>query len=278
MHMAFLDDLKKEAQALKEQEHNLTQARAQEVTQSFLLVQSKLKMIQLYLQELVKHLNTISSNINRAYYIDGLGTIDDFRPERFVVNTDRFSIDEKEFIKIVYLRFACKTEREIVISKNTPSMIEMQRQYLWQANLKFQCTEFKNEKGLLDRATFNVVNEIPVHIKFAADFEQARIFLSIKNFNGLTVNEFSYDADEIDESMLDEFARYLVGKPNTFIELGRHQQLIKQKAIARRASSDASYVQLDPKEAARLDAEADGTPGARKKGLFGSLKSLLSKE
>jgi len=276
--MAFLDELKKEAQALKEQEQNLTQARAQEVTQSFLLVQSKLKMIQLYLQELVKHLNTISGGTARPYYIDGFGTIDDFRPERFVVNTDRFNIDEKEFIKIIYLRFSCKTEREIVISKNMPSMIEMQRQYLWQANLKFQCTEFKNAKGLLDRATFNVTNEIPVHIKFAANFEQARIFLSMKNFNGLTVNEFSYDADEIDESMLDEFAKYLVGKPNTFIELGRHQQSIKQKAIARRASSDASYVQLDPEQAAKLDAEADGVPRERKKGLLGSLKSLLTKE
>ena len=276
--MAFLDDLKKEAQALKEREQNLTQARAQEVTQSFLLVQSKLKIIQLYLQELVNHLNTISANTTRAYYIDGFGTVDDFRPERFVVNTDRFSIDEKEFIKIVYLRFACKTEREIVISKNIPSMIEMQRQYLWQANLKFQCTEFKNAKGLLDRATFNVANEIPVHIKFAADFEQARIFLSMKNFNGLTVNEFSYDADEIDESMLDEFAKYLVGKPNTFIELGRHQQSMKQMVVARRANMGPAYAQLDPEHAARLDAEADGAPKERKKGLFGSLKSLLYKE
>ncbi len=275
--MAFLDELKKEAQALQEQEQNLTQARAQEVTQSFLLVQSRLRMILLYLQELVKHLNTIAA-APRNYYIDGFGTIDDFRPERFVVNTDRFSVNEKEFIKIIYLRFACKTDQEIVINKNVPSMIEMQRQYLWQANLKFQCTDFKNEKGMVDRATFNVVNEIPVHIKFAADFEKARIFLSLKNFNGLTVNEFSYDADEIDESFLDEFAKYLVGKPGIFMELGRHQQALKQKVVARRMGTEPAYAKLDSAQAARLDAEADGAQKERKKGLFSSLKSLLSKE
>lgn len=276
--MAFLDELKKEAQALQELEQSLTQARAQEVTQSFLLVQSRLKMIRLYLQELVKHLNTIAGNLTRSYYIDGFGTIDDFHPERFVVNTDRFSINEKEFIKTIYLRFACKTDQEIVINKNVPSMIEMQRQYLWQANLKFQCTDFKNEKGIVDRATFNVANEIPVHIKFAADFEQAKIFLSIKNFNGLTVNEFTYDADEIDEKLLDEFAKYLVGKSNSFMDLGRFQQELKQKVSARRTSTEPAYAKLASEHAAKLDAASDDSPVERKKGLFGALKSLLSKD
>ncbi|BCB27955.1 hypothetical protein SKTS_28410 [Sulfurimicrobium lacus] len=276
--MAFLDELKKEADALKEQEQNLTQARAMEVTQSFLLVQSRLRAILLYLQELAKHLNTVSANTTRTYYIDGFGTIDDFRPERFVVNTDRFHVDEKEFIKVIYLRFSCKTSQKIVIEKNSPSLIEMERQYLWQANVKFQCTEFKNEKGHVDRATFDVVNEIPVHIKFSADFENAKIFLAIKNLNGLTVNEFTFDADEVDETLLDEFAKYLLGKPTNFMELGRHQQAIKQKIAVKRANPDAAYAKLNQSAAAKLDAGAEGEKSSGKKGLFGALKSLLSRD
>lgn len=275
--MAFLDELKKEAEALKEQEQNLTRVRALEVTQSFLLVQSKLKAILLYLQELAKHINTVSANSTRSYYIDGFGTIDDFRPERFVVNSDRFNIDEKEFIKVIFLRFSCKTSQEIVIEKNSPALIDMERQYLWQGNLKFQCTEFKNEKGHVDRATFKVANEIPVHIKFSADFEKAQIFLSMKNFNGLTVNEYTFDADEVDEKLLDEFAKYLVGKPGSFIELGRHQQAIKQKVAVKRANPEAAYVKLDPHTAAKLDANSDGENASGKKGLLGSLRSLLSR-
>lgn len=276
--MAFLDELKKEADALKEQEQNLTQARTLEVTQSFLLVQSKLKLTLLYLQELVKHLNTVATNApSRTYYIDGFGTIDDFRPEKFVVNSDRFNIDEKEFIKVIYLRFVCKTGQEIVIEKNSPSLIEMERQYLWQANLKFQCTEFKNEKGHVDRASFKVVNEIPVHIKFTADFEKSKLYLSMKNFNGLTVNEYTYDADEVDDKMLDEFAKYLVGKPGSFIELGRHQQAMRQKVAVKRANPETAYAKLDSQAEAKLEADAGGEKAAGKKGLFGSLKSLLSR-
>lgn len=275
--MAFLDELKKEAEALKEQEQSLTQARTLEVTQSFLLVQSKLRATLHYLQELVKHVNTISACVNRSYYIDGFGTIDDFRPVRFVVNTERFSIDEKEFIKVILLRFSCKTDQKIVIEKNSSSMIEMERQYLWQANLKFQCTEFKNEKGHVDRATFDVVNEIPVHIKFSADFEKAKIYLSMKNFNGLTANEYTFDADEVDEHLLNEFAKYLVGKPSNFADLGRHQQAIKQKVAVKRAIPEATYANLDSHAAAKPDANPDEEKASGKKGLLGSLRSLLSK-
>jgi hypothetical protein len=43
-------------------------------------------------------------------------------------------------------------------------------------------------------------------------------------------------------------------------------------------NAEPAYAKLDSAHAAKLDAEADGSPKERKKGLFGSLKSLLSKE
>lgn len=276
--MAFLDELKKEALALKEHEQSLTQARMMEVTQSFLLVQSKLKGMLHYLQELTKTLNNLAAQSSpRTYYIDGFGNVEDFHPEKYVVNTERMTIDQKEFINVIYLRYSCKTATDIVIEKNTPSMIEMQREYLWKANIKFQCTDFKNEKGFVDRARFTVANEIPVHIKFTADFEKAKVFLSMKNFNGLTVNEFTYDADEIDEPMLDEFARFLVGKPSSFMELGRHQQAMRQKVTAKRASTEVEYANHNARSEAKQEKSAKETVKEGKKGLFSSIKSLISK-
>jgi len=275
--MAFLDELKKEALALKEREQSLSQARMMEVTQSFLLVQSKLKVALQYLQELANTLNLLEHSSPRSYYIDGFGTIDDFLPGKYVVNTERIAIDQKDFINVIYLRHTCKTETEIVIEKNSPAMIEMQREYLWKANLKFQCTDFKNMKGFVDRACFKVENEIPVHMTFTADFEKTRIFLSMKNFNGLTVNEFTYDADEVNEEMLDEFARFLVGKPSTLMELGRHQQAMRQKVVAKRASTEVEYVKLDPLIEAQLEKAAEEAGEEGKDGLLSSIKSLLSK-
>lgn len=274
--MAFLDELKKEAQALQELEQSQTQARMMEVTQRFLLVQVKLKEILLYLQELVKTLNVVSQASTRTYYVDGFGSIEDYRPERYVVNMERITIDQKEFINTIFLRYACKTGKKIEIEKLSPSNVDLQREYLWKANLKFQCTEFKNEKGYVSRAIFDVSNEIPVMLRFTADFEKSKIFLHMKNLNGLTVNEFAYDPDEIGEAMLDELAKMLVLKPNNFMELGRHQQALKQKAAVKRVAPEAQYTKSAAAEPAVEEAAAKPEKEA-KKGLLGSIKSLLSK-
>ncbi|MDP2827977.1 MAG: hypothetical protein Q8O37_05160 [Sulfuricellaceae bacterium] len=268
--MAFLDELKKEAQAIKSQEDNLTQMRAQELTQNFLLMQSKLKMAYLYMVELAKNLNVVSIAANRSYYIDGFGSVDDFRPEKYVVTSDRMSIDQKEFFNVLYLKFTCKSDQAITFDKNGASSIEMERQYLWQSNLKFQCSEFKNAKGTVDRASFTVTNEIPVLVKWSADFEKGNILIFIKNFNGLTAYEYTYDVDEIDTPFMDELAKYLLGKPSRFLDLGRHQQALKERVSIKRPTSDVAYTKLDPGAEARLDNQNEG-----KKGLFGAIKSLL---
>jgi hypothetical protein len=275
--MAFLDELKKEAQALQEHEQSLTQARAMEVTQSFLRVQLKLKAIQQYLQELAKTLNVVAQASPRTYYIDGFGTIEDYRAERFVVNTERLTIEERDFINSVLLRFTCRTGKEILIEKQTSSAIDLQREYLWKANIKFECTDFKNEKGVIYLANFKVASEIPVFIKFTADFEKGKIFLSIKNLNGLVSSEFTYDADEIDEALLDEFAKCVVGKPNTFTELGRFQQSKKQKVVVKRGVDETEYTKLAPHLEEKLDRAASEVQPEAKKGLFGALKSFLTK-
>lgn len=268
--MAFLDDLKKEAQAIKSQEEVLTQLRSQELTQNFLLMQSKLKMAYMYMVELAKNLNVVSISSGKSYYIDGIGNVDGFKSEKYVVSSDRISIDQKEFLNILYLKFTCKSDQPIKFDKEGASSIEMERQYLWQSNLKFQCTEFKNPKGIVDRASFSVSNEIPVLVKWSADFEKNKIFIFIKNFNGLTSYEYTYDSDEIDTPFMDELAKYIVGKPSRFLELGRHQQALKERVTTKRAATDVAYAELDPDLAAMLD-----EPVEEKKGLFGAIKSLL---
>lgn len=268
--MAFLDDLKKEAQAIKSQEENLTQMRVQELTQNFLLMQSKLKMAYSYMVELAKNLNVVSISSDRSYYIDGFGNVDDFKAEKYVVTSDRMSIDQKEFLNVLYLKFTCRSNQAIKFDKRDASSIEMEKQYLWQSNLKFQCTEFKNAKGIVDRASFTVINEIPVLVKWSADFEKSKILIFIKNFNGLTAYEYTYDVDEIDTPFMDELAKYLIGKPSRFLDIGRHQQALRERVSTKRSSSDVAYTQLDPEMQAKLD-----NPDEGKKGLFGTLKSML---
>lgn len=264
--MAFLDDLKKEATAQKQQEQLQTQSKLATVSQNFLLVQNKYKDIQRYLQELVNQLNVLNLEMTRSYYMDGIGQIDDFRPRDYAIGIDSIRIGQKDFVNVITLRFKCVTGRELMIERNLPTQIDQQKDYFWHNNVKYQCTEYKNDRGIVTRAVFNISSELPVTIKFSADFENAKIFLHMKNFHGLTVSEFTYDADEITGELLDEFAKHLLGKPSTFRDMGRHQQAMRELTRQARQPKDVQYAGMKAEE------EDIGS----KTGIFNRLKGILS--
>lgn len=265
--MAFLDELKKEAEAQKHLEQVQTQSKLAAVSQNFLLVQIKYKEIHHYLLELVNQLNVLSLDLVRPYYIEGFGMIDDFRPRDYALSVDSIRIGQKDYANTLVLRFKCATDKSIIVERNVPSQIDNLKDYLWQNNLKYQCTEYKNERGLVARATFNVTSEIPVTIRFTADFENAKIFLQMKNFSGLTVSEFVYDANEVGSELLDEMAKYLIDKPNQFREWGRHQQSMRELTRQARQNKEVSYAQTP----AQSEPEDTGKEG----GFFSRLKSIL---
>jgi len=269
--MAFLDDLKKEAEQRKQLEAREAHNKTVQVTQNFLLVQSKLKQIQAFLDDLATQLNVLNMDVIRSYYIDGFGLVEDFRQEDYAVKVEKMAIDQKEFINSITLRFKCSTGQIMSFEKNSFAAIDMQKTYLWENGLRHKCTEYKNDKGVVDRAQFVVESHIPINLKITADFEHARLFWLLKNFNGLTSNEFVYDADEITESLLDEFAKYLVERPNDFKNMGSHHAKQPQgKVVVGRRPDETDYPKLDP----RIEEELEKKQA--KKGLFGSIKSLLS--
>lgn len=278
--MAFLDDLKKQAELQRQQEQTQTQSKLVAVSQNFLAVQTKYKEIQRYLQDLVNQLNVLNMDNPRSYFIEGFGLIDNFRARDYALSIDSIRIGQKDFINALVLRFKCVTDKAISIERTTPQQIDNQKDYLWQNNLKYQCTEFKNERGLVTRAVFTVASEVPVTAKFSADFESAKITLQFKNLNGFTVSEFIYNADEITQEVLDEFAKFLLDQPHKLRELGVHQlarRTMIRPAQSAQAIKDAQYPNANAAPKPDVDDdEDDDDDGGGKKGFFGKIKSILS--
>ena len=245
-----------------------TQSKLVAVSQNFLLVQKKYREIHHYLLELVNQLNVLNLDLERAYYLEGAGMIDNFRARDYALSIDSIRIGQKDFANTLVLRFKCVTDKGITVERNVPTQIDNLKEYLWQNNLKYQCTEYKNERGLVSRAVFNISSEIPISVRFSADFENAKIFLQMKNFGGLTVNEYIYDADEVGSDLLDEMAKFLIDKPNKFRDLGRHQQSMREFTRQARQTKDVNYAQ-GPASAAEEEEEKSG-------GFFDRLKSILS--
>lgn len=271
--MAFLDDLKKQAAAQKLQEQTETQSKLAAVSHNFLLVQVKYKEIHHYLRELADQLNVLNQDLKRTYMIEGFGVIDDFRPRDYALSVDSIRIGQKDFANTLVLRFKCATEKNITFERHMPNQIDAAKEFLWHNNLKYQCSEFKNDRGIVARAIFNVASEVPVTFRFSADFENAKVSLQVKNFSGLSVHDYVYDANELNTGFLDELAKYILEQPSKFIEYGRHQQAARDNARQvqkqKETIKDAIYKQAPTETPADDDAAKSG-------GLLNRLKTMLS--
>jgi hypothetical protein len=266
--MGLLDDLKKEAEELKRKQLEETQNKIQSLNQNFVLVQGKLAQIYRFLHELISQLNVVKLEVPRSYYIGGFGQVDGMRQTDYAVATKNITLDNRDFIKEIHLRFKCVTDKELKVTKESEAAVEQFRDYLWRNNLKFDCHEIRNPRGYLEKGEFTLANSILINFLVSADFDQAKIKIASRNFEMLGVSEFTYDAEEINEALLDEFGKYLIGKPNRFRTLGRVQEAMLKARTEKKPEAHQYVVHQD-------EAASEPQQGTK---LFGAIKSLFNKD
>jgi len=259
----FLDELKKEAETLKQKEALDTQAKLTTLGKNFMQLQAKLREIYAYLDDLVKQLNIIKATVVRSYYIEGVGHFENLKQYDYFLNKKHKSIDNKDFIDQITLRYRCASGAVLTAEKESPSTIQALKEYLWNYNIKFETQEFKTERGFVQRAIFKIPGEVVVNITISGDFEKSQIRIHTKNMERLTERNFTYEIDEINDAMLEEFSKYILGKPNNFCQLGKHQLTASRMATPKRNILDTQYPQVEEET------------GDKKKGLLDSIKSLF---
>lgn len=222
--MGLLDELKQQADALRLKQ----QASQEERSQSVLRAHAKLKDALHYWVELFNSLNILKPAIARSYYLDsGAAGFDNLMQSDYNVNGHHVTRDHRDYIDAVALRFRCIAERKVTIEKQGDRLVQQTREHLWTNNLRFEVKEIRNERGYLERGLFTLNCEVPVMINIAADLENSHIKIITANFETLGKYEYYYDYDEFGNQIMEEIAKAIIGKPNAFRTLGRHQQAMR---------------------------------------------------
>ncbi len=265
--MGLLDDLKQQADTLR-QKQQVTQA---EINQNLQLAHAKLKEGLHYLVDLFNSLNVIKPVVPRYYYVEGGVTkLENLLQCDYNCNGRRLTVDHKDYIDAIVLRFRCVADGQITIEKQSDPMVQRLRDHLWTHALKFDVNEVRNERGYVERGVFTIKNEVPVSITIAGDLENALIKISVKNLEKLGEYTYTYDFDEFGKDILEELGKVIIAKPNAFRTTGRRQQSMMSTTNLR-AAREASAARPDP------DPVPEVSPGAENKGLMDNLKSLLKR-
>jgi hypothetical protein len=210
MSMGLLDDLKKQADLVKTQQ--ILQQNLQ--GDKLKLVEDKMKQTFQYVHELLKQLGVLKPTSPLVYSIPGVA---DFRNLTFAesfIDYRKKRISDREYFDTIHFFIKWARPDTVVIEKDMPPAMQNIRESLWLSKVKFVEEEKKNAKGFVVGAKFIVPASVLTDVVIKADHDQGRLHFQTTHMFGLGVEYLSVAAPEINDDMLEDFAKALIGQPN----------------------------------------------------------------
>jgi len=262
--VGLLDDLKKQADALKAQDTDKTES----LRATAVAVDHALRRSFLYLNDLGKQLNVVQMPSPFAFDLPTVGRIDgliikdffcDFRSKHFI---------DKDYYGEVQVAYRAWSDKVLTIKKG-PDDMEKFRDILWQSNIEHKSEQFRNERKVITHEVFKVKCDFRVQARVEGDHETGKLKIVSKNVGAFTVDFFTLLAQEMNDQGVEEFAKYFIGRPNQWAEVMKRSSLSARPAIVPKQKVEPQYV---------VHKAPEEPTAEEKRGLLGSLKSLIRKE
>lgn len=257
--MGFLDELKKEAEQVKQREQESRSATDLERERVLRSIRPRMQKVHDYLKEACEQLNVLDPDVHMSYEVKGFGKLGPLRQGGYKVVAE-----EPRKLEKFTLSFACSRPDQVRFQVQGKERALAQKEYMWGANLRFTSKVTADGSGVFFMDAY-----VPVTLEFEADMENARINLRIRNLDGLGSSRIVYEPDVLDDELLEELAKCIVRQDNRFQDLsGNTVSKEMRMRLQQQLQYDAYKRQL---EASLEGGESDATAVKKKKGLLRSL-------
>ena len=207
--MSLLDDLKKQAQNKNVQATGIDKKTLQKNEHNWHILAPKFHTIYNYYKELAENLNILSPEDRISYQLSKTVTFNNLKKQEF-----RVAKTDPQSLRVFAFRYDLVGDRDIQVTVNNLPMAEKMRNMLSERGFRFV-----DKMESQTRIVFTVNPKITVNFEYSADLENCLAVLKIDNFDGAWSQMVRYSPESINEGLLDETAKYILGKPNKFQEL-----------------------------------------------------------
>jgi hypothetical protein len=212
--MSFLNDLKRQADALKTQ--NTEDAAL--LARNAALVEGACKAVWQYWLDLAQQLNVLQPVPPLRFSLDKATAIDQLRRGDFQVDARRKQHRGQEVFEHVVIHAVQKTGRMLTMRKDFPPEIERLEARLRQAGITPDMKWVRNEdNGRLEEVIFNFKADVTLIARLLPDHDQGLVRFQLNNFDSLETVTAEFPAREVGSELLDQLARWMVGQPNDFL-------------------------------------------------------------
>ncbi|GAB6040720.1 hypothetical protein [Endothiovibrio diazotrophicus] len=254
--MGILDELRQEADQLKNQELE-ERRRKEEIERRFREeIDPKMQQLHAYLREVVQQLNVVKPEIPVDYEIAGKPLLKGLNQGDYFLG----HYAERKFT----LQFVCTRELKQVFEINEAGQINRMKEYLTNNAVKYHCKELMNDRHEVYKATFVLLGQVKGALEFRANPGDGCVDLLARNFSSLGRATVSFPPEKIDSAFCDQLGNYLLRRSNKVLEHRIQRMSEEQRATIRRnlekekQEREAELKRIEEEEKARKAAEKDG--------------------
>ncbi len=259
--MGLLDDLKKEAESVKNQEAQRTQSLKVNAVQ----VDHSLRAVFKYLHELFRQLNVVKPPCDRPYNLLTVGKIEGLSQSDYRIDYRTSQRNNSEHFEELTVTFR-RAKADTFTIKREAELIERFRDLLWQNNMRFTSEPVRNERRVITHEFFTINNEVICGADIVGDYDEGVIRFKLKNVEDFGPSIYTLEPSVINDKSLEDLAKLFIGKVDTNFEIyNRKAAFGTGSGNYPRLNAKAVQYQPDPTAPESEDEK-------KKRGLFGLFK------
>ena len=263
--MGLLDDLKKEAETLKNQEAVKTQS----INAGAIAVDRALRKTFQYMNELFKQLNVVKPPCPLAYDLLTVGKIDDLVQTDYRIEFRTSQRNNSEHYENVAINFKRSKPEQFSVRREA-EQIERFRDLLWQNNMRFTSEPFKNDRRVTTHEVFKINCEVLCGADVVGDYDNGAIRFRLKNIEDFGPTVYTLAPDAVNDKALEELAKLFIGKESNFKDFNRRPTAnVAATAAGAKPQTKAPQYVANP--------VPPPVEEEHKSGFFGALKSVFKK-
>lgn len=213
--MGFLDDLKRQAEALRARDDD--QQRLQlHVVQA---VDAAASALRAYLHELAQSLEAIRPAAHVRYLLDRQVVLQDLPRENFRFDSRRARVLDLDVVDHMHLGCQVRGGARVRLAKDFVTDIELLEGRLNQAGILGERDTVRHpDSGKLLEIVYDFEPEVQLSLSVRCRHEAGRLEFTLRNLDGLETVSCSLAPEAVTPWRLDELARWWTGEPHRFLE------------------------------------------------------------
>jgi len=211
----LLAELAREARRLREESSAGAGAAPNRVTPEARALDRRMRELFAWLNEFVRHLNTIKPAVARVYPLLNLGVFRGLGWQRGLADYRTRMVAGEHLVSRVNFSCTLAGSGELETEREGPAIEKLHWQ-LFELNVPFTTHEIRNSRGIVERVRYRTPFEVRMAAVFECDEAARSVRLYTKNVQRFGAVDYLVAPDMLVPAMFDEFGKLVLGKPDRF--------------------------------------------------------------